>query len=41
MFLVLLCDIGCDDKMVYANMSYFAFERPQQVGAFLIACRAV
>lgn len=31
MFLVLRCDVDCDNQLVHTNMSYFAVARPQKV----------
>ncbi len=33
MFLVVWCDLDCDDEMVHTKMSYFAVVRPKQVDA--------
>ena len=32
-FLVLWCDVDCDDEMVHTNMSYFAVARPKHADA--------
>ena len=31
LFLVLWCDINCDDQAIHTNMSYFSIQRPKSV----------